>query len=333
MTIFLSLGILVLLSIILSSMQFVFLPMMLAFFIANICNPLVRIFQRWHIPRVLAIIFTLALVFCVLILAVNFVLISLTSFQEGFPKYKAKFDVLLQNFLDLRSRRFNFITLDMLRNFISSISIGSIVSGIVNQIFSFTGYFFLTIIFILYFLPSLPYFPMTLKKAFPGDRGRQLGNAVDAIGRQVQSYIFVKTLMSIGQGTVTGSICLCFGVDFAATWGILAFILNYIPTVGAIIAVFMPSIFAALQLGFPEAIWLLMALGVVTFSVGNFIEPRILGRSVNLNPLASLLALLIWGWLWGGVGMVIAVPATAVIKFTCDNIPSLKPLGSLMGNG
>jgi predicted PurR-regulated permease PerM len=331
--VFLYLGILVLLSIILSSLKFIFLPMMLAFFIANICDPLVKVFQRWHIPRVLAIILTLAVVLCLLVLAVNFVISSLTSFQIGFPKYKAKFDILMQNFLDLRDRRFNFITLDMLRNVISGIRISSIVSGIFNQLFSFTGYFFLTIIFILYFLPALPHFPSTLKKAFPGDRGLQLGNAVESIGLQVQSYILVKTLTSIGQGAITGSICLAFGVDFAATWGILAFILNFIPTVGAIIAVLLPTIIAGLQLGFPAALWLFLCLTVITFSVGNFIEPKILGRSVNLNPLTSLLALLMWGWLWGGVGMVIAVPATAVIKFTCDNFPPLKPLGTLMGNG
>jgi predicted PurR-regulated permease PerM len=331
--IFLGLAIVVLMCLILRTMQFLFLPMMLAFFIANICNPLVVIFQRWRIPRVLAIAFTLALAVCVLILAVNFVLNSLTAFQEGFPKYKSKFDLMFQNFLDLRAKRFNFITLDMLKNFITGIRVGSIVSGIVNQIFSFTGYFFLTMIFVLYFLPSLPSFPTTLRRAFPGDRGRQLGSAVDSIGAQVQSYIFVKTLLSMFQGAVTGCICLAFGVDFAATWAILAFILNFVPTVGPIVFVFFPSLLAGIQLGWVLGLWVFATLGVSTFCLGNFVEPRILGRSVNLNPLASIIALLVWGWLWGGVGMVIAVPATAVIKFSCDNIPNLKPLGNLMGNG
>ena len=331
--IFLSLGILALLSLILTTLKFIFLPLILAFFIACICNPLVIVFQRWGVPRVLSIVFTLALAVCVIIIAVNFVLTSLASFQEGFPTYKMKFDILTRNFIDLRERRFNFVTLDMLQNMVADFKVSAIFSGIVSQLVTFSGYLFLTVIFILYILPALPRIPTTLRRAFPGDRGRQLGSAVESIGLQVQSYILVKTMTSIGQGAVTGGVCLAFGVDFAATWGILAFILNFIPTVGAIISVSLPAVIYALQMTARGGILLFFVLTLFTFILGNFIEPKILGRSVNLNPFASLLALLIWGWIWGGAGMAIAVPTTAVIKFTCDNIPSLKPLGNLMGSG
>jgi predicted PurR-regulated permease PerM len=329
---FLALGILVLLSFILKALQFLFLPMILAFFIASVCNPLAQVFQRWGLPRALSVALTLTLAVCVLILAVNFVLASLTAFQRGLPEYTRKFNAILQEFLDMWERRFKFITLDMIKENLRGISPGPIVSGLVNQLLSFTSYFFLTLIFILYFLPALPSFPDALKRAFSGDRGRQLGRAVDAIGRQVQSYILVKTILSGGQGCLTGIVCLAFGVDFAATWAILAFILNFIPTVGAVISVSLPTVAAFLKLGF-DGLWVFVTLGVCTFSVGNFVEPKILGRSVNLNPLASIVALLVWGWLWGGIGMVIAVPATAVIKFTFDNVPRLKPFGTLMGNG
>ncbi|MDR2199720.1 MAG: AI-2E family transporter [Deltaproteobacteria bacterium] len=329
---FLALAILSLLCLILKTLQFIFLPMILAFFIANICDPLVKVFQKWRVPRILAIAFTLTLVVLLLILAVNFVISSLSAFQDGFPRYKSKFDLMTQNFMDLRSRKFNFVTADTLRNVFSGVRISGIVSGLLNQLFSLTGYFFLTIIFILYFLPALPRFPRALQKCFPGDRGRQLGSAVESIGRQVQSYIFAKTLLSMVQGSVTGGVCLFFGVDFAATWAILAFILNFIPTVGPIISVLFPVLIAILQLGWAGALWTFSLLTVLTFALGNFVEPKILGRSVNLNPLTSLLALLVWGWLWGGAGMVVAVPATAFIKFICDNISPLKPLGRLMGN-
>ncbi|MDR2353170.1 MAG: AI-2E family transporter [Deltaproteobacteria bacterium] len=314
-----------------TNLKIIILPMVLGFFITCLLNPMVMIFQRWKIPRLIAIVLTLFLGMCVIWIAVNFIVVNILAFRDGLPAYKDKFDILVSNILEFRNQRFEFLTLDMIKEQARSLSLGSVVTGFVNYLFSFTGYFLLTLLFILYFLPALRTFPDKLKKAFPGEKGITLCNAVDTISQRVQSYILVKALVSIGLGLAYTIICKLFGVDFSATWGIFTFFLNFIPTVGIIISTLLPVLLCLLQYSWTAALWLTISLGIPAAITLNFIEPMFLGRSVNLSPVTALMAIFFWGWLWGGVGMIIAVPATAVIKLTCDNFKGLKPLGALMG--
>jgi predicted PurR-regulated permease PerM len=326
------LGLFFMVAFLLTNLKIVVLPMVLAFFISCLLNPLVVFFQRRGLPRALSVVFTLALGLGVIWLAVNFVMSSLAAFQEGLPAYKGRFDRLVSEVADFRNRRFEFVTLDMLKDQLQKVSFGGIVTGLINSFVSFLGYFSLTLLFTLYFLPALPWFPGKLKRAFPGRKGVKLADAVAQVSGKVQGYILVKCMLSMGLGVWFGTACLAFGVDFAASWGIIAFILNFIPTVGIIVSVILPALLCALQHGWTSALWLAVCLGAPAGVVLNWLEPTLLGRSVDLSPTAALMAILFWGVLWGGVGMIIAVPATAVIKLTCDSFDDLKPLARLMGN-
>jgi predicted PurR-regulated permease PerM len=329
---FVGLGLFFMVAFMLTNLKIVVLPMVLAFFISCLLNPLVFFFQRRGLPRALAVVLTLAVGLGVIWLAVNFVLSSLASFQEGLPAYKDRFDALVSDIADFRNRRFEFVTLDMLKEQLQKVSFGGIVTGIINSFVAFTGYFSLTLLFTLYFLPALPHLPEKLKRAFPGRKGLKLCNAVAQVSGKVQGYIVVKCLVSMGLGAWFGTACLVFSVDFAASWGIIAFLLNFIPTVGVIVSVVLPTLLCALQHGWTSSLWLAVSLGAPAAVVLNWAEPTLLGRSVDLSPTTALMAILFWGVLWGGVGMIIAVPATAVIKLTCDSFDDLKPLGKLMGN-
>ena len=173
------------------------------------------------------------------------------------------------------------------------------------------------------------------RRACPGERGHMLRKAFESIGRQVQSYIWAKTLTSVITGIGVALPCMFFGVDYAVTWGVFAALLNFVPTIGTFLSVIPPVIVCALQpdLGdLSTTLWLAGILVVVMAVTGNIMEPLMLGQSVDLSPTASLLALFLFGWLWGVVGMLVAVPAMAMVKFTCDNIESLKPIGSMLGN-
>jgi predicted PurR-regulated permease PerM len=156
--------------------------------------------------------------------------------------------------------------------------------------------------------------------------------AVAQAGEQIQRYILAKTLLSCGLALALTSICYAFKVDFAASWGIFAFLLCFIPNLGPPLAVAPPFLVCLVQYGTSRALWLLAVLSLLEAVYGNWIEPLILGRSVHLSPTVTLLSFLFWGWLWGGVGMVLAVPLMAAVKCSCDNFKSLKPIGTLMGN-
>jgi predicted PurR-regulated permease PerM len=332
MSLFFGLSTLFMLAMLLSYLKILFLPLILAVLLCCLLNPLVQALQNRGAPRFLAVFITLALGLGLVWVAFNFILTSLYSFRDGLPGYMPRLRELQSQLSNFRNQRANFLTLELIQRHLSSLSLGDLVGGVLNSFLSFAGYLLLTAIFVLYFLPSLPRLPGKIRSIFPDERGNRLCLALEKINHQVQSYILAKTVLSLGLGLVLGLICYLFGVDFPTTWGIFAFFLNFIPTLGAVLAALLPVMLCFLQLGWSQALWLALALGAVMLISGNFLEPMVLGRSVNLSPTAALLAILAWGWLWGGVGMIIAVPATAVIKFSLDNIESLKPIGGMMGN-
>jgi predicted PurR-regulated permease PerM len=121
------------------------------------------------------------------------------------------------------------------------------------------------------------------------------------------------------------------GVDFAPLWGFLTFIAHFIPHVGAVLSVGLPAIFGFLQFDSPGWALLVAVLNfALQFAIGNVIEPRIVGHSLDLSPVLVLLSLIFWGWLWGPWGMILAVPITSTIKIVCANIEALHPLSVLM---
>jgi predicted PurR-regulated permease PerM len=140
----------------------------------------------------------------------------------------------------------------------------------------------------------------------------------------------MKTLVNLGIGGLVALLLSLFGVDFPLFWGFVAFLAHYIPSIGAIISVALPTVFFFLQFSPGTALLVtLLNLGL-QFFLGNVAEPRVMGTSLDLSPLLVLLSLIFWGWLWGVWGMVLAVPITSTLKIICENVPALAPLAILM---
>ena len=143
------------------------------------------------------------------------------------------------------------------------------------------------------------------------------------ITEQVQKYIVTKFLISLITGVIMGLILWFFGVDFFIVWAAFAVILNFIPNIGSVIAVFMPVLMALIQFGsFSYALLVAAVIIVIQNIIGNIIEPKIVGNRLGLNPLVILISLLLWGYLWGIVGMFLSVPLTAVLKIVISNADS-----------
>lgn len=141
----------------------------------------------------------------------------------------------------------------------------------------------------------------------------------------VRNYVVVKSQMSILTGVLSYFILLYFGVDFPVLWGFLIFLLNFIPYVGSIVASFLPAAFAVFQFhSFSIFFWILLTVGTVQVVVGNIVEPRVMGRTLNLSPLGTLLALAFWGLIWGVLGMIISVPLTSILVIIASHIPSMR---------
>ena len=163
-----------------------------------------------------------------------------------------------------------------------------------------------------------------------GQRGRDFERSTGII-TQVQRYLGIKTLISAATGIVLGVWCKILGVPFAALWGLLAFALNYVPSIGSILAAIPPVALALIEAGPWTALFVLLGYGVVNQLLGNMLEPMWLGRRLGLSALVVFLSMLFWGWTWGPVGMFLSVPLTMSAKIFFENTPDLRWIAVMMG--
>ena len=148
----------------------------------------------------------------------------------------------------------------------------------------------------------------------------------------MRAYLGIKALASLVIGIVTTLILLAFRVEFAVTWGFLTIILNFIPALGPITAVALPTLISIIQYpGFLMPLAIVASLTVLHVTISSFVEPRLLGERLDLSFFVIFLALLFWGWMWGPAGVVLGVPVTAVLKIIMERIPASAHIAILLG--
>jgi len=173
-----------------------------------------------------------------------------------------------------------------------------------------------------------------IQASFDPDSSQRILAIIGRINSSIAEYVALKTLINLAVGTLTSLVLWLFRVDYALLWGILAFLLNYIPYLGSIIAIIPPVLLSLVQ--FESLGWsalILATLLVVHNGIGYFVEPRLTGNKVDLSPLVVLLALAFWGSIWGTIGMLLAIPLTVVIRTILENIPETRPLARMLSSG
>lgn len=187
--------------------------------------------------------------------------------------------------------------------------------------------------FVLLLLET-PYFHKRLEKASFGSSWSGFVQPATEVIEKFQTYFFTKTVISAATGTLTALVTWLIGLDFPVVWGVLAFLLNYIPNIGSIIAVVPPTLIAVVQYGSVSyGLVTLFGLGSIQMFIGNFLDPRIMGRSLSLSPFVVFVSMVFWGWMWGVIGVFLAVPLTVGLSIVFSYVPALKPLSRLMQGG
>ena len=308
----------------------VILPLMIAWLLSYIFTPLIRILDRVKIPTSLAVFIVLVLLLGICFLGGILVHERITAFAREYPKYQQSFADITQSLTDnIR------LPADLFQDIHIGEKIGAFIVRLSGSLMSFVSNLVLVFIFLVFMLLAKPFFKYKIKKAFSPEQAVRVSHIIESISKQIGSYLILQFLISLTTGVLVWLALSIIGVDFAATWGILAFILNFIPAVGSIIASIFPILVAAIQ--FYPNYWppLICLVSLVTIQqvIGNFVSPKIMGDRLNLSPVAILLSLLFWGWLWGVIGALLSVPFTAAIMIICENIETLRPVSIMMGSG
>jgi predicted PurR-regulated permease PerM len=258
---------------------------------------------------------------------------SLVDFNENLDTYKKNFSNILDETIKIFPGVDPSNVTDIFSRDIEAADHGySLLKSVVGTLFNLVGQTIVVLIYLAFLLAEKAGMPERIKQSFDPEQAQRVQRLIDGISEAISSYISVKTFVSFLTGLFTTVVLLLFGVEYAILWGIITFLFNYIPYIGAIVAVLMPSVLALVQyndLWFAILIWCL--LNGVQCIIGYWLEPIMTGSRLNLSPLVVLLALAFWGALWGIVGMILAVPIVVSIKIILEAIPETRPLGGLLG--
>jgi len=200
----------------------------------------------------------------------------------------------------------------------------------------FTGSFFMTALYLIGILGGILKYEQYIAYLEKGDeeREKKVLKGFETIKASIVTYMKVKVFVSFLTGLCYFLICLAFGIKFALFWGFLAFLLNFIPTVGSIVASVPPILFGLIQFESIAAVWfLLLALLAVQIIMGNILEPKITGSRLSLNTVVVILGLVFWGYLWGVTGMILSVPLLVLMKVVLSQFPDAQLFVRLMGGG
>lgn len=310
----------------------VLFPFFLALFLYFLFSPLIDLSARIKIPRPIALIFSVAIAFSVLYFLSVLIYASGKALANKLPDYSHQFNLFLDWIRQkLAELGVSYSKVTILEN-LNFNRLANLILTSLGTFFSFFTKLLLILVFLFFMLAGRGKLKIKILKNMEGERAQAIAGLIDQIDREIQKYLLIKTLVSFFSGAILALILTLFGVDFALLFGVLAFILNYIPSIGSIMAIVLSTLYAALQFGsFWRAIWILLFLVVTDFVVANILEPKIMGQGLGLSPLAVLFFLFFWGWLWGIPGMILAVPILAAIKIIADHFPSLRILASLLG--
>ena len=315
----------------------VVLPFTVSVLLALVTNSLVKILVKFHIPRAISIFLILFSLLGVLFFVGVVIYSSGRAILTVYPKYEARLTEIY-----IWVARIFELTYDEHLSFVDNIwgQVG-VRSRVRVMTLSFTNTFLtflkdavLVAIFMVFFLFEAAFFKDKLDRAFEGSRVVQIKKIGSDIMNKVSRYLSIKFFISVANGVIMGAGLMIIGVEFAVVWGIIQFVGNFIPNFGSITVGLAATAFSLVQFWpnpMPALATAIVILGM-NIIISYFIEPKVTGDNLGLSPLVILLSLLIWGWIWGFVGLIIAVPMMVIIKIVCENIPVLEPISILLGS-
>ncbi|HAZ7572206.1 AI-2E family transporter [Legionella sp. PATHC032] len=309
------------------------IPIVISIFVWHLLNTINSGVQKipfigTHLPSWISMILSLFVVVCLVMILINIITNNVSDVIAASPRYQENLLHIFNN-LDQRFHVKGIFDFDSL---IQGLSIQSMLVNIYGVFTTITSSAVLISLYVVFLFVEQHYFTQKMDAFFPQEEHRKLvKNIISHITKDTQTYLGIKTLLSLLTATLSWFIMKWVGLDFAEFWALLIFFLNYIPNIGAIVATAFPAALALIQF---ESWWpfLEVTSGIVAiqFFVGNFLEPRLLGKSLNLSPLVILFALALWGAIWGVLGMFLSVPITVMMMIIFAHFDVTRPIAILL---
>jgi len=305
-------------------------PFLLAVFIAVLCAPMMIWLKVKKVPSILSVLLVVVLFFVIAATLGTVIGTSLSAFYQDLPEYEQKLQQQGESIVAGLQGFGIVVDKSVISNYIDPGAAMKMVASVFSGLGGVLTNAFLILFSVIFILLEASDFPDKVKRAL-GSKTLALDHFQN-FSDSVQRYLLIKTLVSIGTGFVVGIALALMGVDYAILWAVIAFLLNFIPNIGSIIAAVPPMLIALIQLG-PMSSMLVAGLYMVTNTVfGNIIEPRYMGRSLGLSTLVVFVSLVFWGWIFGPVGMLLSIPLTMVVKIGLENSERNRWLAVLLGH-
>lgn len=300
----------------------VLVPFVLAVLVSYLVSPVVDLLQtKLRVPRYLAMLAAFVLIVVGVVVLALLLTTSVGGLAEKQDVYAAKFVEIGGWFTDTAERFFPDLGKEDVTEQLGDLPKKALgwVSSAFGGVFSFLSTAFLVLVFVIYLILGHK----------PSEQRQGMWAEIDT---KVRRYLSTKVATSAVTGILVGLVLWMLGLDLALVFGVMAFLLNFIPSVGSIIATILPLPLALFQFDQPWRIALVLLLPLaIQMVVGNGIEPKLMGESLDLHPVTILLALIFWGLVWGPVGMLLATPITAVAKIVLERFETTKPVAGLLG--
>jgi AI-2 transport protein TqsA len=300
--------------------QALVVPFLLAVFLAVVSIPFMRWLQSKHVPRLLAVISTILAGVGVIVILGLVLGRALNELADVAPQYQVRLQELVDSSVVLLSG-WGIPVEGWQSRDLFPVGLFDVLGGAISAFALFASNAFLVLLAMIFILTEAVGFSTKLQAAFGSTAHFK---PLERMTRQVQHYLVIKTAMSAVTGTVVGVWVWSLGLDFVILWGLVAFLLNFVPNLGSILAAVPAVLFALIQLGPGRAAVIALGYVVVNIVVGNFVEPMLMGRRLGLSTLVVFTSLVFWGWMWGPVGMLLSVPLTMVLKIALENTENFR---------
>lgn len=322
------------------TLKSIFIPLVFAVFLSFVFAPLTNWLRKkkLHVSLVMSVM--LVIIILLMILSSFVLTAAANSLVTGFPRYQYSLTMRIHEWTtsyEALSAKFDIATAGFPQLDINQLlspgafSISKAMTNIMTTTLGISWNFVLIIIFLLFITAQGDRLSTRLKKVMDEDDQLRTSTTLKNVQSGIQKYLLTKTIISLCTATVGMILMALYGVDFILVCGILLFILNFIPNIGSIIASGIPILISFLQSG--------MDIRTITFSFliigtqllfGNVLEPKIQGDRLNLSPIMVLISLIFWGWVWGIVGMILAVPMTSAINITLLQIDEKNLISAII---